>query len=99
MSPEDPKAQLVESLAREHAMRSACVKLKESLGEYVRQSMYFNPEWSSGLKAVDAALDLPLDDTALREFGLMVAIERDRAHNDTAHETVVESVMTGKDLP
>lgn len=30
--------------------------MKESLGEYVRQSLYTNPEWSGGFKMLDAAV-------------------------------------------
>jgi len=39
-------------------LSAAAVSLKESLGEYVRQSMYFNPEWRPGLDAIDAALSI-----------------------------------------
>ena len=38
----------------------AALRLRDSLGEYVRQSMYFNPEWRDGLVALDVALELPL---------------------------------------
>ena len=31
-------------------------KLLDSLGEYVRQTMHANPEWTEGVKSLDAAL-------------------------------------------
>jgi hypothetical protein len=43
----------VEVLQEVHAAHRA---LLESAGEYVRQSLYSNPEWDSGFKRFDAAL-------------------------------------------
>jgi hypothetical protein len=37
-------------------LQKAARALLESLGEYVRQSMHSNPEWASGIKALEAEL-------------------------------------------
>ena len=38
------------------ALAEAGAALLESLGEYVRQSMMLNPEWSAGIAALEALL-------------------------------------------
>lgn len=53
-------AEALESRAIEHqeneVIADAAERLLESLGEYVRQSMHANREWSDGVRAIDAAL-------------------------------------------
>lgn len=49
-------AQIAEAEAGAATMRDGCKRLLDSLEEYVRQSMYLNPEWRDGIVAVQAAL-------------------------------------------
>lgn len=51
-----PKPQRQEFKKALTASVEAMKAMKESLGEYVRQSMYFNPEWSVGLKRMDESI-------------------------------------------
>lgn len=42
--------------AESQEIADAAEKLLESLGEYIRQSMHANREWSEGIRAIEAAL-------------------------------------------
>lgn len=69
------RAQVEEHERRAIDIASAGEALLGSLGEYARQSMYFNPEWKSGIVAMEAALaGMPLA-TAL----VQMRAERDEA--------------------
>ena len=48
--------ELNDERAENERLREAAKLLLESLEEYVRQSMHFNPEWRAGIKAIEAAL-------------------------------------------
>lgn len=47
---------LQEQQAEASIFADAASRLIASLGEYVRQSMTFNPEWRDGIDAIEAAL-------------------------------------------
>lgn len=51
-------AALREQMADANAIERAAAALLDSLGEYVRQSMHHNPEWCSGVRAVEDALHI-----------------------------------------